>query len=118
MAKRGGTNWGLILLIGGGAFLLLRSGGLGSLGGGVSVAQLVAAGYQDQGNGYFVNPATGTSIYRNPTTGTVTPVAGGAVDPWLQPFLQISNVAAPQIGQSLGTAIGSLFDPATWGIGA
>lgn len=123
MAKRGGgTNWGLILLIGGGVFLLMRSGGLG--GGlfgtsGPTDAQLIAAGYQNLGTGYWTNPQTGQQLYRNPTTGQVTPVgAMVGTDPWLAPLYQISNIAAPQIGQGIGTAIGELFNPATWGIGA
>lgn len=122
--RGGGTNWGMIALIGGGAFLLMKSGALGSVLGGSTSAlsqQLLsnpaAAGYTDLGNGYYRNNATGQTIYRNPQTGTVQ-ATGSAVpagtSPWLAPFYQIGQAAIPAVAGGVASGIASLFNPSTW----
>lgn len=115
----GGTNWGMIALIGGGAFLLMRSGALGSiLGGGagtVTPSQLTANGYTDLGNGYYRSNTTGQTVYRNPATGQVQPIGSSTIaDPWLRTATQIAASAAPGIVQGITQGIGALFNPDTW----
>jgi hypothetical protein len=108
---RGGTNWLPIIAIGAGAFLLMRSGGLGTMfGGGTSV---LPAGYTYLGSGYYRSP-TGQTMYRNPTTGQLTPVTaqqavtGQLTQAGVQAGGQILTQAMPQIVQAGASIFGSL----------
>lgn len=103
--RRGGGGGGIgmmpLLLIGGAAyFLFMRPGGAFG-----ATAQPAIPGYTALGGNYYRNQATGQTVYRNPTTGTMT-TATGAIAPsgvptWLQPTVQAGAQAIPQLGIGL-----------------
>ena len=109
----GGMGIGMIALIGVGAFFLLRSGALGSIGA-MFGGQPAIPGYTAMGGNAYRNNATGQVVYRQPTGqltsqpggGVIMPTGGGA---WTAPLVQAGVMAIPQLGLGIGQMIKGFF---------
>jgi hypothetical protein len=111
--KGGGMGIGMIALLGVGAFFLMRSGALGSLGT-MFGGQPAVPGYTAIGGNAYRNNATGQVAYRQPTGQMTTQATGGTIVPsggsaWTAPLVQAGVASIPLFGAGLASMIKGFF---------
>jgi hypothetical protein len=111
--KGGGMGIGMIALLGVGAFFLLRSGALGSIGT-MFGGQPAVPGYTAIGGNAYRNNATGQIAYRQPTGQMTTQATGGTIVPsggaaFTAPLIQAGVASIPLLGAGLASMFKGLF---------